>query len=106
MAGLGLHWYTMVFCSFREWGRLFVAGPRARRFQSLWHTGLVAQQHVESSWTRDQTHVLCIGRQILNNWTTRAVLHYGLLQDIEYSPLCYTVGPCCLCILCVIVCIC
>ena len=21
--------------------------------------------------------------------------HYGLLQDIEYSPLCYTVGPCC-----------
>ena len=20
--------------------------------------------------------------------------HYGLLQDAEYSPLCYTVGPC------------
>ena len=25
--------------------------------------------------------------------------HYGLLQDIEYSSLCYTVGPCCLSIL-------
>ena len=31
--------------------------------------------------------------------------HYGLSQDIEYSSLCYTVGPC-LSILYVIVCIC
>ena len=28
---------------------------------------LVVTQHVGSSWTRDQTHVLCIGRQILNH---------------------------------------
>ena len=27
------------------------------------------------------------------------LFHYGLLQDIEYSSLCYTVGPCCLSIL-------
>ena len=32
---------------------------------------LVAPQHVEPSWTRDQTHVPC--RQILNHWTTREV---------------------------------
>ena len=32
--------------------------------------------------------------------------HYGLLQDIEYSSLGYTVGPCCLSILYIIVCIC
>ena len=31
--------------------------------------------------------------------------HYGLSQEIEYSSLCYTVGPCCLSILNVIVCI-
>ena len=24
------------------------------------------------------------------------IFHYGLSQDIEYSSLCYTVGPCCL----------
>ena len=24
------------------------------------------------------------------------LFHYGLSQDIEYSSLCYTVGPCCL----------
>ena len=24
------------------------------------------------------------------------LFHYGLLKDIEYSSLCYTVGPCCL----------
>ena len=35
--------------------------------------GLVAPLHVESSQTRDPTHVLCIGRQILNHWTTRGV---------------------------------
>ena len=39
----------------------------------LWNAGLVAPQHVESSWTRDQTHVPCIGRQTPNPWTTREV---------------------------------
>ena len=44
---------------------------------SLWSlkylgcTGLAVLQHVESSQTRDQTHVPCIGRQIPNHWTTR-----------------------------------
>ena len=32
--------------------------------------------------------------------------HYSLLQDIEYSSLCYTVGPCCLSTLYTVVCIC
>ena len=31
---------------------------------------------------------------------------YRLLQDIEYSSLWYTVGPCCLSILYTVVCIC
>ena len=31
------------------------------------------------------------------------LFHYGLSQDTEYSSLCYTVGPCCLSILNVIV---
>ena len=35
------------------------------------YTGLVAPLHAEASQTRDQTHVPCIGRQILNHWTTR-----------------------------------
>ena len=33
------------------------------------------------------------------------LFHYGLSQDIEYSSLCYTVGPCCLSILYIKVCI-
>ena len=38
----------------------------------LWLVGLAAPWHL-GSWfpTRDQTHVLCIGRQIPNHWTTR-----------------------------------
>ena len=36
--------------------------------------GVVAAGHVESSRTRDGTCVPCVGRQILNHWTTREVL--------------------------------
>ena len=34
------------------------------------------------------------------------IFHYGLLQDIYYGSLSYTVGPCCLSILYIAVCIC
>ena len=44
--------------------------------------GLVASRHVESSWTRDQTCLLCVGRWI--HWTTRAVQeHYFLRLSTE-----------------------
>ena len=33
------------------------------------------------------------------------LFHHGLSQDIDDSSLCYTVGPCCLSLLNVIVCI-
>ena len=36
----------------------------------------------------------------------RLFFHYRLLQGIEYSPLCYTVGPCCLSTLYIVACIC
>ena len=34
------------------------------------------------------------------------LFYYRLLQDIEYNSLCYIVGPCCLSILYIVVCIC
>ena len=37
--------------------------------------GLVALLHVGSSWTRDWTHGLCIGWQILSHWTTSEALN-------------------------------
>ena len=37
--------------------------------------GLASLCHVESSWTRDRTRVPCIGRWILNHWTTGEVPH-------------------------------
>ena len=46
--------------------------------------GLDALQRVESSWTRDQTPVPCIGRWILYHWTTREVLHVNfILVDMQ-----------------------
>ena len=38
--------------------------------------GLVALQHVESSWTRDEIHVLWISRWVLNHLTMREVHRY------------------------------
>ena len=60
--------------------------------------------------------LLCflIGRWVLYHWATREahiyiffhiLFHYSLSQNIKYSSLCYTAGPCCLSILYVIVCI-
>ena len=40
--------------------------------------GLIAPWYVESSQIRDQTGVPCIGRCILNHWTTREVPSFFL----------------------------
>ena len=41
--------------------------------------------HVGSCWTRDQTRVRCIGRRILNHWTTREVPIKTLAErDVNY----------------------
>ena len=41
--------------------------------------GLIAPWHVVCSQTRDRTCAPCIGRQILNHWTTSEVLFLALL---------------------------
>ena len=40
-----------------------------------------------SSWIREQTYVPCIGRQILNHWTTREVLGSLLLLQVSEQTL-------------------
>ena len=48
--------------------------------------GLAASQHMESSWTRDQTCVPYIGRQILIPCATREVLTVLFLRiTLKYS---------------------
>ena len=90
LAVLGLHCCVWAFsvvvsggCSPVVVHRLFIAVAslvseyrlQGARTQWLWHIGLVAMWHLGSSWTRDRTHGPCIGRQILNHWTTREVLN-------------------------------
>lgn len=45
---------------------LRLPGSRAQA-QKLRHTGLVALQHVRSSWAKDRTPVSCFGRQTLHH---------------------------------------
>ena len=52
--------------------------------QSLWHRGLIAPGHVESSQIRDRTCVPCIGRWMLNHWTTREVPYIFKFQLISF----------------------
>ena len=47
----------------------------------------VALRCVRSSWTKDQTRVPCIGRQILNHWMTRKALTDHILG--KFSLLIY-----------------
>ena len=44
-----------------------------RGHQDLCDMALLVPRHVESSWTGDQTCVLCIGGWILSHCTTREV---------------------------------
>ena len=56
--------YSWLGCT----GLLQSTGSRRSRFTRcvwLWRVGLVAPQHMESSWARDQTHVPCNGTQSL-----------------------------------------
>ena len=41
---------------------------------------LVALLQVGSTWTRDQTCVLCIGRWLLNHWTTGEALYVSFIH--------------------------
>ena len=51
------------------WGR----DSRACRLQWLQLGGFVVPCHVESLWTRNQIYAPCLGRRILNHWTTRQI---------------------------------
>ena len=96
MCALGLRCCTKAFSGYSKWGLLSNGSARASHCagfsccrawalgclgfskwgvwdQQLWCTSLVATWHVKSSQTRDQTCVPCIGRWLLNHWTTTEV---------------------------------
>ena len=56
--------------------------------------GLGAPRHVGSSWTKDQTHVPCIGRRILNHCATREVPCRTLLNKNGALPVCPLLQVC------------
>ena len=61
--------------------------------------GLAAPQHVGSSRTRAQTHVLCIGRRILKHCATREALINAFItkkkcQELIFEPSLYIRSGC------------
>ena len=59
-------------------------------------TGLVAPQRVESFWTRDWTCVPCIGKWILNHWTTREVLKSSWIEFLTQHNFLEIYPGCCI----------
>ena len=54
---------------------------------------LVALRHVESSWTRDQTCVPCLGRRIPIHCTSREIPEvYDDVVNVQITSLGYKVG--------------
>ena len=84
---LGLHCCSWAFCGCGKWGLLFVVmlgllAVMASLLQSTSSRRADSEvaalrrsclRHVESFQTRDQTHVLCSGRQIPIHCTTKKV---------------------------------
>ena len=66
-------------CRVQAWGRAWCSSWQ-HTGSVVRHSGLVAPWRVESSWTRDQTHVSCISRQIPIHSTTREALFYCILM--------------------------
>ena len=56
--------------------------------------GLSCSMSCGSSQTRDRIHVPCIGRQMLNPWTTRSVPDFGLLFFLSDCCGYSSVSPC------------
>ena len=68
--------------------RLLLLPSAGSRTQQLWCTGLAAHWNVGASRTRDWTCVACIGRWILNHWTTGEVLFESVSDwnDLDSDP--------------------
>lgn len=83
MVVLGLFCCTQAFSRCGAWASEFslrrISYPETQA-QSLWRMCLVSSWYVESTWTRDGTHVPCIGRSILI--ATREVLFYFLIPHL------------------------
>ena len=65
----------------------FSSSWSSRALEWLWSRGLVALQHVESSWTRDGTHVPLLCRQILNHWILQGSPLFCSIDMLVFMPL-------------------
>ena len=86
--------------------RLSNCGSRAQSLCGMWDPPRPGLEPVSPALAGRPSTTAPPGKPIDTYILIQILFHYRLLQDTEYSSLCYTVGPCCLCILYIVVCIC
>ena len=126
---------TLAASRFSSWWPPLIAGPLSQWAFRCFQMSAFKSSGRGFSWLGAETsHPCCVPSEFSKNlfywsivglqccvnfhWTAEwfsytyvyipfhILFHYGLLQDIECSSLCCTVGSCCLSILYIIVCIC
>ena len=80
-------------CCVRAFSSCRARAPGRVGFSELQLKGLVAPWQVGSSQTRAQTCVPCIGKQILNHWTTREVRFQSFFFCMYGSTLIKEISP-------------
>ena len=65
--------------------RLSSCCSQVLELRAHWRTGLGAQRHVQSSWTRDRACVSCTGRWTLHHWATRGAQLLGIFILIHHE---------------------
>ena len=82
--------------------RLSSCGSRAQLLRGMWDLPRLGLEPVSPALAGRFSTTVPPGKPYILFYI---LFHYGLSQEIGYSSLCYTVGPCCLSILNVTVCI-
>ena len=86
--GFSSWWFLLLWSTGSRHVQASVAlAPRLQiQAQQLWYKDLVAPQHVESPWIKDQTHAPCSGRWIVYHLATReARAHFFWLEQRDHG---------------------
>lgn len=102
-----VHNFRIMFNSFRKLDKTLKTSKK--QINMPWPVYIFSFPKLKYSWfVMFQVYIQVVQTDICicESELLQVLFHYRLLQDTEYSSLFYTVGPCCISVLYILVCIC